>query len=105
MKTADKPEVAFGNVETIKILDAEGSTVTSDENIRNYEYTRPVRKRYKIKTRVHDQREEHVAYMKFSDDIKNDRTKLETSFKIERNKIGDQQGYYYTVDCYTQLEY
>lgn len=95
----------YGAKDTTHVIDDEGSTRTTARNIVNDEIVRPVRQRYEIKTRVHNQREEHEAYLKFSDEFARDRSMLDTYVKIEHSKVGDQNGYYYVVKCYTQLEY
>lgn len=95
----------YGNTQTTVILDNNGSTITSEENIVAGKINRPIRKRYELKVRVHSQQEEHEAYLKFSDDLANDKTKLDPAFRIDKTKLGNENGYYYVVNCYTQLEY
>lgn len=95
----------YGAEHTTKVIDDDGSTVTTKENKVAGEVVRPVRKYYEIKTRVHNQKEEHEAYIKFSDEFAHDKSMLDTTVKIERSKVGDTNGYYYVVKCYTQLEY
>jgi hypothetical protein len=67
--------------------------------------SKPVRHRFKIREKVTNQREEHEAYVKFSDDLKQDPTMLEPAFEIEHTKAGKDAGYYFVVKCYTKLEY
>ncbi len=96
---------AFGNTKTTTIIDKEGSTKTQEKNIVAGEVKLPIRQRYEWKTRVHSQKEEHQAYISFSDELAKDKTMLDPSFRIEHTKLGDANGYYYTVRTYTQLEY
>lgn len=95
----------YGTLETTHILDNNGSTVTKEVNYVKSETNKPVRNKYRIKKRVHNQREEHEAYIEFSNDISRDKSKLDPAFQIERTKLGNDNGYYYVVLCYTQLEY
>lgn len=95
----------YGTTETSVVIDDNGSTETQIENIRDGAVVLPVKRRYQIKTRVHSRIEEKGVYDKFSLDIETDLSKLDPEFKIERSKIGDQNGYYYTVQCYTKLVY
>lgn len=95
----------FGTTEATKLLDDDGSKETTTENYRAGQVVRPIRKRYEIKTRVHNQKDEQQAYLEFSDELARDKSKLDPVFKIERSNIGDKNGYYYVVSCYSMLEY
>lgn len=95
----------YGTATTTQILDENGSTEITTEKYVKGIINKPVRKAYEIKTRVKSQAEEHEAYINFSDSLSRDKSKLEPSFKIERSKIGDDNGYYYVVECYSVLEY
>lgn len=95
----------YGTIKTIVILDDNGSTETETINIHKAETIRPVRKSYEIKHRVHNQQEEHQAYLEFSDELQRDKTMLDPCFKLEFTKIGRDNGFYYVVKCYTQLSY
>jgi hypothetical protein len=99
----DKPQ--FGTIKAKKLLDEEGSKVTVEEKLVNGQVNRPVRKYFEIKTRVRDQKEEHATYIAFSDSIRNDNSKLDPDFRIEKSALGNEKGFYYVVSCYTQLEY
>lgn len=98
-------KLKFGTSETTVVIDDNGSTETQSENIRDGAVVLPVRRTYAIKTRVHSRLEEKAVYDKFSLDNETNPKRLDTSFKIERSKIGDLNGFYYTVECYTQLVY
>ena len=98
-------KLEFGNINTTMVIDDHGSTIETDETLANNLQKGPIKKTYNIRTRVHSQTEEHAEYVRFSDDIKRDRTMLLPSFALEHNKIGDDNGYYYVVKTYTILEY
>lgn len=95
----------YGKEQTTRFLDDQVSTETREENMVNGEIANPVRKHYEIKERVHNQREEHEAYMRFSDEVVHDPHKLDPSFQIRRTAVGDDKGYYLVVHCYTVLEH
>lgn len=95
----------YGAQKTTQVIDDNGSTITTAKNIVNDEVVRPVRQYYEVKTRVHNEREEHEAYIEFSDDLRKDKSMLDPNWRIERSKIGNDNGYYYVVRCWTCLEY
>lgn len=97
--------IQFGMVSKVKSLDKEGSTKQVDDTILNGESKSPLRVSYKMRVRVHNQTEEHQEYVKFSDEVNDNRSMLDPCFMIEHNRLGDQSGYYYVVRCYTILEY
>lgn len=95
----------FGTQKTTKVLDNNGSTITTEEKYVKGKPNNIVRRYYEVKVRVHNQKEEHEAYVSFSDAISKDKSMREPAFRIEHNKLGDESGYYYVVECYTKLEY
>lgn len=98
-------DLLFGTTKATQVIDNEGSTETVIENIHNGDIVKPIRKTFEIKIRVHNQSEEHKAYLEFSDDINRDRTMLDPYFKIEHTKLGNESGFYYCIRCYTTLSY
>lgn len=95
----------YGKQTTTKVLDENGSIQVSIKNYRKGEVVKPVKQTFEIKNRVHNQKEEQEVYLQFSDEVARDRTKLDPHFKLERSKVGDKEGYYYAVACYSKLEY
>lgn len=101
-----KDKISYGASEKTVILDDNGSTQSTLVNLYDGgKVSKPIRHRYKIKVKVHSQKDEHEAYVRFSDDLKQDPTMLEPSFEIEHTKLGKANGYYFVVKCYTKLEY
>lgn len=94
----------FGSVSKTQVIDDEGSTATRAENVRNGVSLKPVRVDYRIRKRVTSQSEEHTEYMYFSDLVSKDQTILDPAFEIERSRLGNENGYYYVIQCYTRLE-
>lgn len=95
----------FGMVETKQVIDTDGSTVTTTEKLRKGIVNPPVRRYYEMRKRVASEKDEFEEYAEFSLDIRNDKSMIEPAFRIERSKVGDLEGYYYVVRCYTRLEY
>lgn len=89
----------YGTIKTTIILDDTGSTETIIENYHKTEVIKPVRKSYEVKQRVHNQQEEHRAYLDFSDMLQQDKSMLDPMFKLEFNKLGRDNGFYYVVKC------
>lgn len=99
-------KVEFGKVETTEVIDNDtGSLMTATENMHEGKLVLPVRRRYHIKVRVYNQKEQDQAYVEFSRQLSGDTGMLEPEFKTERNRRGDDNGYWYAVKCYTRLEY
>lgn len=80
-------------------LDEEGSIVTRETTMVNSEPT-DVKKRYEMRVRVHDEKEELTEFLKFRAETK-DKPKCE--FRIEHTAIGNQQGFYYVIKCWNEI--
>lgn len=91
----------YGKQKETNTLDENGSTVTKETNFVDHKTVNPVRKRYEIRQRVADKKEEMTEYLKFSDSL--DGTKLDPEFRLEFPSVPGT--YYYVVKCYTELEY
>lgn len=94
----------FGTEEITTTIDDNGSSVTVRKNYVRGDIVRPVKHYYAMKKRVHTQAEEHQAFLEFSDQVSKDPTMLDPAFKYEKSKLGDTNGYYNVVLCYTKLE-
>ena len=95
----------YGNTETVRILDEQGSTQKTEKNIVQGEVKKPVRQTYKYRERVANKVEEQQAYINFSEELSRDTWKLDPAFVIDRTSLGDKEGYYYVIKQYTTLEY
>ena len=98
-------QIKFGEVEKTRIIDENGSTATSQTIYTDGEPRTPQRVRYSIRQRVKDDKQEHQAYIDFSNEVAYDLKRLDPAFMIERTKTSLDNGYYYVVKCYTVLEY
>ena len=97
--------VSFGKTKTTQVIDDNGSTKTTERNYMAGEVTKPSREYFEYRHKVQNEKEEHEAYLDFSLSLHNDKTMLDPAFRIERSKIGDKDGYYFVVKCYTRLVY
>jgi hypothetical protein len=95
-------KILFGSTDTATIIDDNGSTIETEESYSNGLPVSPMRKTYNIRVKVNNQKEEHEEYVKFSDQVCNDKTMLKPVFTIERPNGRD---YYYVVKSYMILEY
>ena len=98
-------EIDYGKKVKVKPVDENGSTVTTSKNYLKGEIKRPVKNYYEIKVRVHSQEEEQKEYLSFSNQIARDNSMLDPAFKIESSRLGKDNGYYYVVKCWVDLEY
>lgn len=102
---AKEQTIKFGEVNKTRVIDAEGSTATTQVIYKDYEPNMPQRVRYEFRTRVKNDKEEQQEYLKFSTEVAFDLKMLDPVFRIERSKRNLENGYYYVVKAYTTLEY
>lgn len=95
----------FGTIETTRLLDELGSVLITEINMHQGKPNKPLRHRLKYKKRVHNDKEEHEQFLRFSDEILKDKKKKDPTIEVQRTDLGDKNGYYYIVTCYTILEY
>ena len=90
--------IQFGHF-TEEHEDTDGNKVTMAYPIVNGQAIE-VRKRYEIRVRVNSDKEELEEYIKFRTQTKD---KLKAEFRIEHTAIGNEQGFYYIVKCWTDV--
>lgn len=98
-------KIQFGKISTTKV---EGGVTTHVEaNIVDGKAVAPKRVRYEERIRVRNAKEEQEEYLRFSDFIHNSPNAdlLSPEFRIEYSKLGQKEGYYYIVKCWSCLEY
>lgn len=93
----------FGKLQTTEIIDAEGSTKTEDNTYRAGVVGTPKRLHYQIRHRTN--LTDLEALTNIAKALLDDSTKLDVSLKLERTTIGNREGTYHIVECYTILEY
>lgn len=98
-----EPDIKYGGTETTYTLDEHGSTITDVRNFHGGNMIETCSKRYKLRVKVHNDREEQEEYAKFSKLISEDDTVIDPTFRIEKSKLTPQKGYYFVVKEYTVL--
>lgn len=97
---------ANGMHKATEFIDDKGSTRTTEHKYHTDGIlSKPTRHYFEFNYKVRNIKEEHEAYLKFSEDIKSDKSKLDPAWRVEHSKRGDEGGYYICVACYTILEY
>lgn len=97
-------QLKYGKVKQTTHLDDNGSTITTEKNVRGGQYVKPIRKRYEIRERVTSDREEMAQMLKFYKELTDD--KLDPEIKPKQHtKKGDENGYWDVLLCYTVVEY
>lgn len=89
----------YGKVTETNTLDSNGSTVSLETNYQGGHVRLPRYRHYEYRERVKDSKEESAQYFKF---LAEKEGKLKTNFHTERTKIGDSEGWYYVVKCWTE---
>lgn len=93
----------FGKTYETIALDERGSFVTIENNFSKGFEVGNARKRFEHRVQVSNSKDEMMEYLSFSDGLKANPDRLDGEFRIERNKRGDAEGYYYIVKCWTTL--
>lgn len=96
----------FGSVETTKIIDDNGSTITKTTDYKNGMPKSPVRVTFRFRERVYSDQEALKKHLAFSEELAATPSMLDPVWlPKERSKDGDANGYYYVVKGYTLLDY
>lgn len=98
-----KPQ--WGSEELTKIMDDEGSTMTTSVDYKNGQPKVPMRRHYKIRLRVYSRQEERDKYHEFSKELEDNPHMLDAGWHIENSLDGKTGGYYYVIKSYTELCY
>ncbi len=59
-----------------------------------------IRRHYEMRVRVHSEKEELAEYLRFRDQT---RAMTKVEFRIEHTAIGNEQGFYYVIKCWTDV--
>lgn len=93
----------YGNKETTKLLDDDGSTVTKHETFRAGVVTGAVKERFAIRHRT--EKTDLESLTTIVKQLLSDPAKLDAELKLEKTRSGEQDGYYHIVECYTTISY
>lgn len=98
-------KIEYGKIKTTKVEG--GLTTHTETNIVDGSAIAPKRVRYEERVRVRNAKEEQEEYLRFSDFVhaSPDVDLLTPEFRIEYSKLGQKEGYYYVVKCWSRLEY
>ena len=94
----------FGAVTETTTLDDDGSTLSVKKNYSAGNVIGAIRKRFEIRCKVRDAKQEMEEFLQFSDDIRaNKDIKREAALRFEYTGHGNENGYYYVVKCWTEI--
>ena len=93
--------INFGRIMESRMEDLKGDNIrTTEKNYRDGKVVFPVRERIEERIFVKNQTEEHEEYLKFSDELKRDKTMLDPAWRIE---IRNRDDGYYVIKSYSRL--
>lgn len=92
-------DVKYGRVERTTKIDGIGSKMIQSATLHNGNET-DVKTRLEIRVRVESEKDVLTEFMKFRAETKN-MTKAE--FRIEHTAIGNKEGFFYVVKCWTEV--
>ena len=92
-------DVKYGRVERISKIDGIGSKMIQSATLHNGNET-DVKTRLEIRVRVESEKDVLTEFIKFRAETKN-MTKAE--FRIEHTAIGNKEGFFYVVKCWTEV--
>jgi hypothetical protein len=93
------PEIKYGRVERESKIDGVGSKMIQSATLHNGNET-DVKTRFEIRVRVTSEKDVLTEFLRFRVETK-DMAKAE--FRIEHTAIGNQQGFFYVVKCWTEV--
>lgn len=97
-------DIKYGSREKTEFIDDNGSTKTLEEKFHAGEKsTKPVRVRYAIRYRT--DKTDLQTLSDIAKDLLTDPMKLDGELKLERSPMGEMEGTYTIVACYTEVEY
>lgn len=99
----NEKDMQFGAKAKTSVVDEHGSTVTINESVKNGRTVAPIRYNYNFRVRVNSRTDELMAYEEFSSQISEDRGMIDPQWKVERSRLGEENGFYYVVKSYTRL--
>lgn len=91
-------EVKYGRIEREASIDGVGSKMIQSATLHDGHET-DVKTRFEIRVRVHNEKEVLTEFMKFRAETEH-MTKAE--FRIEHTAIGNKEGFFYVVKCWTE---
>lgn len=91
--------IKYGRVERTSKIDGVGSKMIQSATLHNGNET-DVKTRFEVRVRVESEKDVLTEFIKFRTETKN-MTKAE--FRIEHTAIGNKEGFFYVVKCWTEV--
>lgn len=92
-------DIKYGRVERTSKIDGVGSKMIQSATMHNGNET-DVKTRFEMRVRVTNEKEVLEEFLRFRAETR-DMTKAE--FRIEHTAIGNEQGFFYVVKCWTEV--
>lgn len=93
-------DIKYGKVERINTIDGVGSKMIQSATMHNGHET-DVKTRFEIKVRVTSEKEVLEEFLRFRSETE---SKSKAEFRIEHTAIGNEQGFFYVVKCWTETK-
>ena len=92
-------KIKYGRVERESVIDGVGSKLIQSATMHNGNET-DVKTRLEVRVRVESEKDVLTEFLRFRAETKN-MTKAE--FRIEHTAIGNKEGFFYIVKCWTEV--
>lgn len=92
-------DIKYGKVERESSIDGVGSKMIQSATLHNGNET-DVKTRFEMRVRVSNEKEVLEEFLRFRAETR-DMTKAE--FRIEHTAIGNKDGFFYVVKCWTEI--
>ncbi len=92
-------DIKYGKVERESSIDGVGSKMIQSATLHNGNET-DVKTRFEMRVRVSNEKEVLEEFLRFRAETRN-MTKAE--FRIEHTAIGNKDGFFYVVKCWTEI--
>lgn len=92
-------EIKYGKVERESKIDGVGSKMIQSATLHNGNET-DVKTRFEVRVRVESEKDVLTEFLRFRAETK-DMTKAE--FRVEHTAIGNKDGFFYIIKCWTEV--
>lgn len=92
-------EIKYGKVERESTIDGVGSKMIQSATLHNGNET-DVKTRFEVRVRVESEKDVLTEFLRFRAETK-DMTKAE--FRVEHTAIGNKDGFFYIIKCWTEV--
>lgn len=92
-------KIEYGKVERESIIDGVGSKLIQSATMHNGKET-DVKTRLEVRVRVESEKDVLTEFLRFRAETKN---MTKAAFRIEHTAIGNKEGFFYVVKCWTEV--